>query len=484
MSQRYTTHQMIDPVVGRRMLNACWFLAGLGISTFQMLVLSQAWDVSPRAAVPACMASAWVISSLFGARLRHDVRLWGSSLPICALVWLGGTRFVSWHIPLLPPALVHLCALAVVALLLRTISTAWLSQRPLWSPVGERTTLARGLVSTTAGLFVVWILPRWSGLVGLVCLIPLLALDFWPAARCPLPRAGSVLDDWVGRYWNMNRWQLQLQERGVGRNWSSLARRSMDAKQYLHLTLLASSTAVIMGGIWGAVPTPFASGLVATHALGTLGWLLAGQIGALAIGAYCFSTARGVIGLPNRLLPESWRSRALSLAVMMLFIMGVSLIALVPPFLQAPWWLALSLASYTFAGSVWGIFLPRLRSNPSMLLFAQRHLMSGQGQLDAVQIAHGRAQEERITRILATVEGILIAVITPAVGRLIDLFGSVDAVLIIVGLFFVLLLALSLLVSGLLPGLQHNRSQTSPIDLRGRVGNSWKFGYRSLWLAY
>ena len=46
---------------------------------------------------------------------------------------------------------------------------------------------------------------------------------------------------------------------------------------------------------------------------------------------------RSVVGFPNRLLPASWRARALSLAVLVLFIMGGSLIALGLPLLQAPW---------------------------------------------------------------------------------------------------------------------------------------------------
>jgi len=461
MNQHATFHQMIDPVVGRRLLNACWFFAGLGISTLQMLLLAQAWHVSARAIVPACIVGAWMIGSLCGARLCYDGRVGGSSLLLFALLWLGGSQHVSWHITLPPLALVQLCALSVVALVLGTISTAWLSHRPGWSPVGERTTLARGLISTTVGLVVVWMLPKWSALIGLTCLLPLLALDFLPAARCSLPRAGSVLEDWISRYWNRSRWQPQLQERGLGRNLSSLAGRSMDAQQYLHLTLLASGTAVIMGGIWGAIPTPFAGGLVATHALGKLIWLLSGQVGVLAIGACCLSAARGVMGFPHW-LPASWRPSALSLAVTMLFLVGGSLLALGLPWLQAPWWLALSLTSYTAAEAIWGILLPRLRPNPSTLLFAQRHLMAGQAQMDYLQLVYERAQEEHVARTLATVEGICIAVVTPAIGWLIDLFGSVDAVLIFVGLFFVLMLSLSLLA----PGVLQHRPQIVPHAFR------------------
>ena len=150
---------------------------------------------------------------------------------------------------------------------------------------------------------------------------------------------------------------------------------------------------------------------------------------------------RSVVGFPNRMLAASWRARASSLAVLVLFIMGGSLIALGLPLLQAPWWLALSLASYTLAGSVRGILLPHLRPSFSTVVFAQRHFMFGQGKgaVDPVQPALGNVQEDRVNRILATSKVLLIAAITPAVGWLIDLFGSVDLVLVIAGLFFVLL---------------------------------------------
>ena len=364
------------------------------------------------------------------------------------------------------------------------VSTAWLSQRSSWSPVGERTRLSRGLISTTTGLIMVWLLPNWSGLVGLTCLFPLLVLDNLPDARRPLPCAGSVLDAWGGRYWNPNCWQPQVQERGLGRNWSSLAGRSLDAQQYLHLTLLASGTAVIMGGICGAIPTPFAGGLVASHALGKLGWLLMSQVVVLAIAAFYLGAVRGVVGFPNRLLPASWRPRALSLAVLMLFLMGGSLIALGLRVLQAPWSFALSLACYTAAAAVWGALLPRLRPNPSVMLFAYRHLLAGHAHLDYPQLAYERAQEERVISTLASVENLFTALLTPAVGWLIDLSGSVDTVLIVIGLLFVLLLSLVLLVSGLLPGLQHSRSQTSFITRPGRTGYSWTCGASSIGLAY
>ena len=277
-------------------------------------------------------------------------------------------------------------------------------------------------------------------------MIPLLVLDSRPAGRSPLPAIGSVVESWVGRYWNPESFQVQLEVRSLPRTWwwSYLATRAQDSRGYVPLTLLASGSAVILGAVWGAVPTPFAAGLAGTQELGKLGWLLGGQIVALAIGACCVLVARNVVGFPDRLVPPSWQARAFSLALSMLVILAGSLVTLGLPFLQAPWWLAVSLASYTLAGAIWGLLLPRLRPSLSTLVSAQRYRWSGHGigLLDTFQLAHGRAQEARLTRLLVTTESILIAFMAPVVGLLIDLYGSVDRVLVIIGLCFLLGLTL------------------------------------------
>src|SRR5258708_34348982 len=156
MSQHYHVEKAIDPAIGRRLQGACWLLAGLGISTLQMLLLAQAWSLSQQALVPACMASAWMLGALCGVRVRTHARLWGNCLLLCVLLWQGGTRLASWQLTLLPMAMWHMGALALLALVLGTISTAWLSQRRLWSPPGEQVRRTRTLVGTTGGLFVVW----------------------------------------------------------------------------------------------------------------------------------------------------------------------------------------------------------------------------------------------------------------------------------------------------------------------------------------
>ena len=476
----HVTEQTIDAVMGRRIFTACWFCAGLGVSMLQMLLLAQAWSVSRQALVPAFMASAWIIGSLVGSRMRTTTRLWGGCLIACILLWFVGPWLVAWRLTRLSTALVSDGALMVIALLLGAISTAWLLQRRPWPAAGKRSALARGLLGTTTGLFMVWVLPAWAGLMALACLIPLLALDYQPAGRSPLPARGSMVESWVGRYWSSDQWQLHLDQRSLSRHWwwSYRASRSQHSRRYLPLTLLASSSAVILGAVWGAMPTPFAAGLAGTHDLAKLGWLLGGQIVALVIGTCCVLVVRDVVGLSDRLLPPSRQARACSLVLSMLVIQGGSLVTLGLPMLQAPWWLALSLASYTLAGAIWGLLLPRLRPSLGTVMVTQGHLVPGQGMglTDTLRLAHGREQEGWVTRLLATTEGVLIAVLTPFVGVLIDFYGSVDRVLIIIGLCFLLMLTVSALVSVLRAGDGQQRSQFT--QRRSRVDYSH---VRSAW---
>jgi hypothetical protein len=481
MRRTYVTEQIIDPAIGRRIFTLCWFCAGLGVSILQMQLLAQAWTVSRQALAPACIVSAWVLGSLVGSRRRTMTRLWGGVLLVCTLLWFVGTRLVSWRIGMVPTTWLSDGTLIMSAMFLGAISTAWLVQQRPWPEASERAALARGLMGTTAGLCIVWVLPAWAGLIALACLIPLLALDSRPAGRSPLPAVGSVVESWVGRYWNPERWQVQLEVRSLPRNWwwSYLATRAQDSRGYVPLILLASGSAVILGAVWCAVPTPFAAELAGMHELGKLGWLLGGQIVALAIGACCALVARNVVGFPDRVVPTSWQTRTMYVALSMLVILAGSLVTLGLPFLQAPWWLALSLASYTLAGAIWGLLLPRLRPNFTTLVVAQRHLWLGQGRglTEPLHLAHGRAQEERLMRLFAITEGMLIAVCTPVVGVLIDLYGSVDRVLVIIGQCFLLgltLLALTLV----LRSLKHpQRSQFARSALRGRHTRAFRPSY-------
>jgi hypothetical protein len=304
------------------------------------------------------------------------------------------------------------------------------------------------------------VFPAWAGLLGLLGVLPLLVFDLRFANRAPQPEETGVVEAWISRYWQPGSRQLRFLSSALPRNrwWSYLVERAQESKGFLLLTLLASSAAVILGAVWGAVPTAFAGGMLQTHELDKLGWLLGGQLVALVIGVCWFRAERGVFGFPERLLPLSSQARALTLALSMLVVMGGSLVLLGLPFLQAPWWLAVSLASYTLAGAVWGMLLPRLRPSVGTLVKAQRHLLPGQerGFLDTLQVRYECAQEELVTLFLITAEGVLIACFTPMVGLLIDAYHSFDRVLVIVGLCSLLGLTLLALFS-VLWSLQHTK---------------------------
>jgi hypothetical protein len=441
----------LDAVIGRRIFTPCWLSASLGISIVQMRLLAQAWLVLPHALAPACLMSAWILGSLIGSRLASATRIWGSSTLGCILLWLIGPALVSWHLSLnmVSPVLVSMAALATLAVFLGASSTAWLAQQRSWPEVGELLALARSLIGLTVGLVVAWMLPAVAGLIALTYCLPLLALDSFLSGCAPLPRSRSVAASWIGRYWTADRWQLQLDQcAGYWRRWWSFLRER--SQGYLPLSLIASGVAVILGGIWGAVPTPFAASLGATHTLDKLAWLLGGQLVILVLAMGWLVAARNVIGFPGRLVPVSVRSRVRTLALLMPVAMAGGLVALGLPFLQAPWWLAVSLAGYTLASAVWGILLPRLRPQFAVAIAAQRHLTLAQSArlLDSLHLAHGSAREACVNRLFATAEGVLMALFTPFIGWLIDESRSVDTVLVIVGLVFALGLACSLLALG------------------------------------
>jgi hypothetical protein len=490
MSQRYRVEKAIDQDIGRRMHSTCWLLAGLGCSILQMLLLAQSWSLNQQAIMPACLASAWVCGTVLGLRLRADTRLLGSCLVLCAFLWLDGSRFISWQISsrLLPVGMVHLGSLLLIALLLGTISSAWLSQRRLWSPAGERVTLARALVGTTTGLFVVWVLPAWAGLLGLISLMPLFIFDMRYGSRAPQPDDTGVVESWVSRYWQPEQRQLRLSAATLPRNWwwSYLVERTQESRGYLLLTLLASSAAVILGGIWAIVPTAFAGSLYETNALNKLGWLLAGQGIALVLGACVLRASRGVIGFPERLIPSHWQTRAFSLALFMLVVMGGSMVTLGLPFLQDSWWLALSLANYTLAATIWGLLLPRLRPGTPTWIQAHRHLLLGEGRElpDTLHMRYVRTQDEQANRFLMTAEGVLMACFTPFVGWLIDVYRGADRVLILVGLCFLLGLTVLALVRVLQSLKYSQHTQIARVRYNKRSMQSWQPGNSTCRLAW
>ena len=109
--------------------------------------------------------------------------------------------------------------------------------------------------------------------------MPLLVFDVRFASRAPQPEEPGVVEAWIAKYWLRDLRPLRLNAASLPRNWwwSYLVERARESKGYVQLTLLASSAAVILGGVWGVVPTAFAGGMLETHELDKLGWLLGGQ---------------------------------------------------------------------------------------------------------------------------------------------------------------------------------------------------------------
>jgi hypothetical protein len=237
MKRTLATERTTDLVIAGRIFTGCWLFAGLGVSILQMLLLAQAWSVSRQALVPACMVSAWVLGSLLGARLRATPRLFGGCLVVCALLILVAPRMISWHVALVSTTFLDGGTLVVVAWLLGTTSTAWLMQPRLWPAASEGATLARGLIGTTTGLFIAWVFPAFADFIALTCLVPLLALDYRPDRRSPLPAVGGVVENWQGRYWTPLRWQMQLDGCSLPRTWwwSYPVERARDSRGYLPL---------------------------------------------------------------------------------------------------------------------------------------------------------------------------------------------------------------------------------------------------------
>src|SRR5579864_979373 len=194
MHTSYPPRLVLDLAVNRRIFNACWLGASLGVSILQMHLLAQAWHISQHALVPAGLMSAWTLGALVGIRLRNAARAWGVATPAGALLWLGGPSVVMWHLPLVsvPSAWMSLVTLALVAAFLGASSTAWLAQQRSWPAAGERTLLVRSLVGLTVGLVVAWMLPNVAGLLALACCLPLFILDASSSRRAPLPTHGGV----------------------------------------------------------------------------------------------------------------------------------------------------------------------------------------------------------------------------------------------------------------------------------------------------
>lgn len=456
MSYGSYAEQKIDAVVGARLFNISWLITNLGICALQMRLLAQAWQQSHLATWTACIACCWLLGSLLTARTGQEsrppfaTRLLGFGFAACALLWIRMPVMVAPRFSLLSlnfATLIGAGEMMVIAILLGALSGAWLAQQRPWPRIDERATLGKGLCGTVVGLCLVWLLPAYAGAIGLLCLAPLLLLDCWPQAQCPLPTPGTLLDAWYDSNGEMNRRRIRLNRRDLPPGWW---RRYLAQHGRLFLTLLGSSAAIVLGAVWYAVPTPFAADLAAIHAAATLGWLVIGQIVALLCGLACFNILRGVLGPPDRLIPRRWQSQARITAFGALALVAGALLALGWPSLQAPYSLTASIALYTLAAAAWGILLPRLKPTVNTIIMAQRHMLTHHitGPLvSKSQLAYEQAQEEYVTRTLATLEGLLTLLIAPAVGWCVDQVG-VDATLRGAGLCFLAFIALACLIYG------------------------------------
>src|SRR6266487_5140683 len=373
---------MLDTLMRGRMLNGCWLLAATGISIVQMLLLSQAWHQDQQAAPTACVASTWLIGALFGAIVNSALRrrsappaiVWGAAFLGSALGWQICAAAVgrSSAPSLVSDPTARMLPILGMALFLGLLSSLWLGQQRSWAVVGERVALIRNAVCLTFGLVIVWSFPHWSEMLGLACLLPLLLLDLLTSALDPRPSWGGITGTLLEQRADPARWSpLRLERRAGAADWW---RTYLVQRGYGIPTLLASGTAILLGAVWNAVPTPFAGELAATGEMNKLMWLLAGQLGALAVGAWLLSRSRGLIGAPDRLVPPPLRTLTWKLAWLSLAGISVSLVLLGLPRLQDPWWLAFSLLTFTLAAAAWGVLLPRLRPGIATEVFVHRHL--------------------------------------------------------------------------------------------------------------
>jgi hypothetical protein len=433
---------LLDTAVRGRILNGCWLLAAEGISIAQMLLLSQAWHQDQQAARTACIASAWLVGTLIAGVVNSALRR-RSAPP--AIVW--GAAFLgsvvgwrAWALPVgqysAPSLMADLVArtfpLLSMALLLGFLSSLWLGQQRSWAAVGERAALVRNTFCLTFGLAIVWFFPTWAEVAGLICLLPLLLLDLLTALLDPRPSWGGMTGALLDQRADPTRWSsLRLERRASAVGWW---RTYIVHRGHAVPTLLATGTAILLGAVWNTVPTSFAGGLAATGEMNKLIWLLAGQLGALTLGARLLNRSRSLVGAPDRLVPFSLRTPAWRLAWLSLAGISVSFMLLGLPRLQDPWWLGLSLGTYTLATTAWGVLLPRLRPSIATEVFAQRHQAFGRGiVMRSGYLAYEQALENRVNLVLSTGERLMAAVCAPVVGMLID-HMTADRTLIFIGL--------------------------------------------------
>jgi len=188
---------VLDLVVGGRLMSACWFLASLGCAILHMRLLAQAWHQSGTALEAAVVSSAWLVGTVISAQRRTAAAGNGLLFVTVVLLWLASPA-VSWSIAPALHVLATYVGLCVCSFILGFTSTSWLTRPRRFPPVGEQVLLCRGLVGSTVGLVIVWLLPGsvFSAVCGLIVLVPLLLLDVLPQSRSPLPATGGLVERW------------------------------------------------------------------------------------------------------------------------------------------------------------------------------------------------------------------------------------------------------------------------------------------------
>lgn len=422
---------VLDMVGGIRLMSACWLFASIGCATLQMRLLAQVWHQSGSALAASAVSAAWLLGMIISSRRCTASTSSGLWLVIVILIWLACPALRLSLAPV-PQPLVPYGGMCVCSFILGFTSTSWLTRpRPFPQP-GERVLLCRGMVGSTLGLVLVWLLPGslWSSVIGLVALVPLLLLDAWPQSSSPLPAIGGLVErlstrvvaGTTGRATGLN-----LEMGALPRGWwiSYLAARGR-----LSLTVFASVFAVIMGALWSALPTVFAANLASTHQLSYLVWVLFGQLFALASGLLLLSSVAGrrAFGSTLRLLPESWRNHGRFIALALLLVMAAALVAV--GLSQSAELLAISLYCYTLAAFFWGLLLPRLQPSISAITLASRHIY--REPVIPRLLPLRQLEEDLAQRRVGMTEALGVVMATPVFGALLDHF-TVDEVFIFVG---------------------------------------------------
>lgn len=455
MAFRPKGSKTVDPMLGSRLLNAFWLAASLGGATLQFRLLAQALAAIQaegagqyQGTLIACLGIAWLAGQLVGRALSGQAGrvTWGIWLLGTALAWLVTTSPGFALSPPLDSAVLHLSALALLAFLLAQFSSAWMHQERPWPTLRAGTRLSASLVGVLVGLCAAWLLPDWSGTIGVVLLLPLLSLDLWPAVRCPLPEPSRGRAAASARLGNRHPGDAAQPGQGpqAGWWWSWLAGR-----RQLSLALLESGATVILASVWLVVPTLYAFSLERSQGLGILLWLLGGQMCALLLsgGALFTRAGRSLLGPSAYSIAPAFHNVTRLSGWGVLVLAAICLGVLGNPWLQAPWLLGLALAVYTLAIGSWQRLYPRLLRGSASENGAARPQGSwifpepgGAQDLTKIRLA----RDELARRCVSRWEKAFLMGMALLTGALCDLWG-VDPVLVLAGCALMGVVALAML---------------------------------------